>query len=197
MTVSLRSVYQSFFIPRPIEDRHSSSPALARGNACCPDTLGAEQDNSRPAPQDHGRACTAPAPASTGNSAHPDTSNQSEVAPQPGLFYWTFTADGVFVDWSVPPAMVVPAVPINRKLCEIAASDGYAHTLDLQASLVPLGMPEGAYAAVHLSPPPVPSSHSELAHAFGGPLHCVLANASVPSKLATARSRNSSGRDAA
>ena len=106
---------------------------------------------------------------------------------------------GESLDWSVPPAMLAPDESVNRELCEaleIAASAGYAHTLELQASLFSLGLPEEAYAAMRSSPPTVPSSHSELAHAFGGPLHCVLPDASVPSKLATACSRNPSGRDA-
>ena len=104
-----------------------------------------------------------------------------------------------FLDWSVPPAMVAPVEPVNRELCEaleMAAMAGYVHSLHLQASLVSSAVPEEAYATMHSSPPAVPSSYSELAHAFGGPLHCVLPGSSVPSRLATARSRNSSGRDA-
>ena len=195
------AVYQSFFLPRPIEDRHSSSLALARGNICCPDTLRAEQDNSKPAPQDHGRACTAPALASTGNTTPPATDDQCKVAPAPGLFYWTFTADGVFVDWSIPSAMVAPFAPVDRAqwvALEMAAAAGYVQSLHLQASLVSSAVPEEAYATMHSSPPMALSSFSELAHAFAGSSQPFVPTlAAAPSKLVTAHCRRSSHPDVA
>ncbi|KAM5544248.1 hypothetical protein V8D89_001908 [Ganoderma adspersum] len=196
------AVYQSFFVPRSINDRPSRSPALARGKIHCPDTLGAEQVNSGPAPQDHGQACTALAPAPTGNTARPDTADQCEVPPAPGSVSWSLDADGVFIDWSVPPAMAAPVAPVDPAqwvALEMAAMVGYVWRLHLQASLVSYAVPEEAYAAILYSPPPtVPSSYSELAHAFAGsPQPFTDADAPAPWKLATARYRKSSRPDAA
>ncbi|KAM5544255.1 hypothetical protein V8D89_001915 [Ganoderma adspersum] len=195
------AVYQSFFVPPSIDDHRSRSPALARGNIHCPDTLGAEQVNSGPDPQDHGQACTAPAPASTGNTTRPDTADQCEVPPAPGSVSWSLDADGVFIDWSVPPAMAAPAAPVDRTqwvALEMAAMAGYAQSLHLQASLVPSAIPEEAYAAVYSSLPTVLSSHSELAHAFAGsPQPFAYANPSALPEPATARCRKPSRTDVA
>ena len=175
------AAYQAFFLPRPIKD--SSSPALAlRPIHHDLDGTRAQQMNSRPVLEDR-----ATKPARTDAT----TATVSYVSQ-------TWLENGDLVDWTLRLMPVAPVDPQQSEALKIAATAGYEHTLRLQRSLISSGVPEEVYAAMHPSPPKIPSSYSEFAHTPGRQ-RCVLSSPSQtwhkpqPRPLCAPRLRHGTG----
>ena len=133
------AAYQAFFLPHPIKD--SSSPAQDLGPIHHDlDTTTVQQANSDPTLEDR---------------AMKPISYVSQ----------TWLENGDLVDWTLRLMPVAPVDPQQSEALKIAATARFAHTLRLQRSLISSGLPEEAYAGMHPSPPKIPSSYSELAHA--------------------------------
>ena len=154
------AAYQTFFLPHPI--KYSGSPARALGPIHLDlDGTRAQQANGDPALEDG-----ATKPARTDAT----TATVSYVSQ-------TWLENGDLVDWTLRLMLVAPVDPQQSEALKIAATAGYEHTLRLQRSLISSGVPEEVYAAMHPSPPKIPSSYSEFAHTPGRQ-RCVLSSPS-------------------
>ncbi|KAM5544253.1 hypothetical protein V8D89_001913 [Ganoderma adspersum] len=143
------AAYQAFFLPCPISD--SRSPAQALGPIHHdPDNATAQQANGGPALE--------------ANMTKPTCTDSATATVSYACA--TKLEDGEPIDWSLRLMAVAPADPQQSEALKMAATAGYARTLNLQRGLISSGVPEEAYAAMHPSPPKIPSSYSELAHAL-------------------------------
>ncbi|PIL25271.1 hypothetical protein GSI_13160 [Ganoderma sinense ZZ0214-1] len=165
--------YQAFFLPRRIDNPDSKGPA----------------PGPRPTPRDSPNMTTrqangglepdtyATTPTVT-DSVVPTTGSRSGTDEQrPHDASSTQLRGNDYLDWSIPPAMVVePIDPQRFEELEAAAAAGYEHTLYLQA-ILPSTLPEAIYMDMHSSPLVRQTSHSEPAGALECSPKCSL---SVP-----------------
>ncbi|KAM5544254.1 hypothetical protein V8D89_001914 [Ganoderma adspersum] len=142
------AAYQSFFLPHPIKDLNSPAQALGLIHHDLHSAT-AQQANDGPTLEAYETkpTCT---DATTATVGYTCTTKES----------------GNLIDWTLRLMAVAPADPQQSEALKMAATAGYARTLNLHRSLIPSGVPEEAYAAMHPSPPTVQSSDSELAHAL-------------------------------